>query len=77
MLICGRRLCVCGIALSEEGAGFDVPLVGLLRRDCILSQDVVSFVRPFQGSCRVVWVHFPFYGGMSMTENSGGLLGVG
>ena len=44
-----RRLCLCGIALSEGGGGFEVPLVVLLRVDCILSWHVVLFVRPFSG----------------------------
>jgi len=69
-----RRLCLCGIALSEGGGGFEVPWVVLLRVDCILSWDVALFVWPFQGRYRTVWAPFSFYGGMS--ESSRGLLGV-
>ena len=69
-----RRLCSCGIALSEGGGGFEVHLVVLFRVDCILSWDVAPFVGPFLGRYRVVWAPFSFYG--SMSESSRGLLRV-
>jgi len=65
---------LCGIALLGEGGGFEVPLVVLLIIDCMLSWDVVPFLQPFQGSYRVVWAPFSFYGDMS--ESSRDLLGV-
>jgi len=69
-----RWLCLCGIALSEEGGCFVVSLVVLSRKDCILPWDVAQFVQSSQGRYRVVWSPFSFYGDMS--ESSRDLLGV-
>jgi len=68
------RLCLCGISLSGVGGGFVVLLDVLYKVGCILAWDVAPSVRILQDKYNVVWVPFPFYGGMR--EIGHGLLAV-